>query len=95
MTVLAFDEASCDALAPVYPEMPAIIPHRLGDHPLLSIDALVELGTRLPESSVEYNRGALPIGGIPPVDGATGLSFARRARDRPHRPPRPPPVSDD
>jgi hypothetical protein len=35
--------------------------HRLTDHPLLQLPRLIELATVLPESSVEYNQGDLPI----------------------------------
>ncbi len=54
--------------AEAYPETPGVIPHGLADHPLLSLDALAALAGKLPERSIEYNRGDLPIG----VDGKPG-----------------------
>ncbi|ANU07445.1 cupin-like domain-containing protein [Paraurantiacibacter namhicola] len=62
-----------------YPEVPHRLDHALRDHPLLSIEALAQLGEALPGASVEYNRGDLPIG----VDGkpiATGLSIGETIR---------------
>ncbi|WP_298465100.1 transcriptional regulator [uncultured Erythrobacter sp.] len=62
-----------------YPEGPHQLRHALDRHPLLEIDALADLAERLPETSVEYNRGDLPIG----VDGkpdANGLSIADTIR---------------
>ncbi len=45
-----------------YPETPAKLTHNLVSHPLLTLDSLVKLGAVLPETSVEYNPGNLPIG---------------------------------
>ena len=69
-----FPEEARTAFAAAYPEQPLVIPHRLRDHPLLGLDALADLAGRLPESSIEYNRGDLPIG-IDGKPGATGLSI--------------------
>ncbi len=57
-----------------YPETPHILPHSLAGERLLQLDALAQLGGQLPDGSVEYNRGNLPIG----VDGkpaSNGLSI--------------------
>lgn len=62
-----------------YPESPAVIEHRLRDHPLLALDALAELAGALPEASIEYNRGDLPIG-VEGKPGATGMSIAETIR---------------
>ncbi len=51
-----------------YPEVPHILRHTLGAHPLMTLDALAELAGALPAASIEYNRGDLPIG----VDGKPG-----------------------
>ncbi|MEO9463449.1 MAG: cupin-like domain-containing protein [Marinomonas sp.] len=48
-----------------YPEQPHKLTHNLADNPLLDLPALAGLAEQLPEASVEYNRGDLPIG----VDG--------------------------
>ena len=56
------------AFAAAYPETPGVIAHNLADHPLLGLDALAALAGALPESSIEYNRGDVPIG----IDGKPG-----------------------
>ncbi len=63
-----FDGKSRSSFAAAYPETPHLLGHNLADHPLLTLDALASLATRLPESAIEYNRGDLPIG----VDGKPG-----------------------
>lgn len=45
-----------------YPERPHMLAHGLAEHPLLELEALAELGEALPDASVEYNRGDLPVG---------------------------------
>ena len=60
--------------ADAYPETPIVMRHGLGSHPLLELDALAALAGRLPDASIEYNRGNLPLG----VDGKpapTGLAI--------------------
>ena len=57
-----------------YPERPGKLSHGLAGHPLLTLEALVELGKRLPRSSVEYNAGDLPYGVDPDKVSHTGLS---------------------
>ena len=56
-----------------YPETPHLLRHRLGENALLDLDALAALAGRLPDSSIEYNRGNLPIGidGKPAPSGLT------------------------
>jgi mannose-6-phosphate isomerase-like protein (cupin superfamily) len=63
----AFPPDAMAGLSALYPEKHGRISHSLLSHPLLSLDALVELGAALPEASVEYNPGNLPIG-IHPED---------------------------
>jgi Cupin-like domain len=65
--VAAFPPAAHQALDAAYPETPVIVPHALVDHPLLTLPALVDLAIALPETEVEYNPGALPVG-IDPRD---------------------------
>jgi len=62
------------AFARAYPETPAVIQHRLRDHPLMTLDALAGLAAQLPVISIEYNRGDLPIG-VDGKPGATGMSI--------------------
>ncbi|MFN4112932.1 MAG: transcriptional regulator [Sphingomonadaceae bacterium] len=56
-----------------YPETPHLLRHRLGENALLTLDALAALAGSLPDSSIEYNRGNLPIGvdGKPAPSGLT------------------------
>ncbi len=51
-----------------YPEMPHTLRHTLAAHPLLTLDALARLASKLPAAAIEYNKGDLPIG----VDGKPG-----------------------
>lgn len=53
------------AFAAGYPEVPHVLTHDLRDHPLFALEALAQLAESLPDGSIEYNRGDLPIG----VDG--------------------------
>ena len=56
-----------------YPETPHLLRHRLGESALLTLDGLAALAGRLPDSSIEYTRGNLPIGvdGKPAPSGLT------------------------
>lgn len=69
-----FSDADLDRLRSYYPERPGKLSHKLTDHPLLTLESLVELGKRLPRSSVEYNAGDLPYGVDPEDVTHTGLS---------------------
>lgn len=69
-----FGPASRAAFAAAYPETPVAITHRLGEHPLLTLDSLAALAAQLPARSIEYNRGDLPIG-VDGKPGGTGLSI--------------------
>lgn len=64
-TRTVFDAEARAQFAGAYPEEPAVLRHQLGDHPLLTLDALAALAGKLPDTSIEYNRGNLPLG----VDG--------------------------
>ena len=62
-----------------YPEVPHVLQHALGRHPLLEIEALAQLAEALPEASIEYNKADLPIG----VDGKpdpTGVPIGETIR---------------
>ena len=69
-----FDAATRQRFGQLYPEQPHVLAHALGSHPLLELGSLAALAGRLPESSIEYNRGDLPIG-VDGKPGATGLSI--------------------
>jgi mannose-6-phosphate isomerase-like protein (cupin superfamily) len=62
-----------------YPEVPHKLPHALGDHPLMELEALARLAEALPASSIEYNFADQPIG----VDGKpapTGIPIGETIR---------------
>lgn len=80
VSLQTFDKAARQTFAAHYPEGPHMLRHNLGEHPLLELDALARLGEELPEASVEYNRGDLPIG-VDGKPGATGLSIAETIRE--------------
>lgn len=65
--------------AEAYPEQPHKLRHSLPEHPLLALDALAALGESLPQASVEYNRGDLPIG-IDDKPGSNGLTIGETIR---------------
>ena len=44
-----------DRFARQYPERPHTLRHSLGEHPLLSLDALAALAERHPAASIEYH----------------------------------------
>lgn len=68
------------AFVAAYPETPHRLAHNLLAHPLLELEALAQLAEALPERSVEYNRGDLPIG-IEAKPGSTGLSIGETIRN--------------
>jgi hypothetical protein len=78
MTIFAEDDL--DRLRAVYPERPGKLSHRLTGHPLLTLEALVELGGRLPAKDVEYNAGDLPYGVEPDEVSHNGLSVQETIR---------------
>lgn len=74
-----FDTAARRNFAAGYPEVPHVLKHRLSHHPLLTLDALAVLAGELPQRSIEYNRGDLPIG-VDGKPGSTGLSIEETIR---------------
>ncbi|UYV14286.1 cupin-like domain-containing protein [Porphyrobacter sp. ULC335] len=74
-----FAAASRARFAAHYPEKPHILAHNLTSHPLLEIEALAQLAERLPMTSVEYNRGDLPIG-VDGKPGSNGMTIAETIR---------------
>lgn len=74
-----FDAPARARFAAHYPETPHILPHNLTSHPLLEIEALAQLAEKLPITSVEYNRGDLPIG-VDGKPGSNGLTIAETIR---------------
>ena len=74
-----FDDDARAAFGNNYPETPHRLNHALDHHPLLEISSLAALAEHLPEQSVEYNRGDLPIG-VDGKPGSTGLSIGETIR---------------
>jgi Cupin-like domain len=74
-----FDTPYRRLFAGYYPETPHILRHNLTSHPLLEIEALAQLAERLPITSVEYNRGDLPIG-VDGKPGSNGMTIAETIR---------------
>ncbi len=60
-----FPKDAQNAFSAAYPEQPHFLRHALSEDERLTLGSLADLAANLPEASVEYNRGDLPIG----VDG--------------------------
>ncbi len=69
-----FSTAARCHFADHYPEQPHLLRHGLEDDGRLTLDALATLAGQLPEKSIEYNRGDLPIG-VDGKPGATGIGI--------------------
>ena len=67
-------------MATLYPLQAGLLHHDLPVHPLLSLEALAQLGERLPASEVEYNPGNVPIGILPEDIPTNGLSIGETIR---------------
>ncbi len=63
-----------------YPEQAQLLHHGLADHELLTLDALADLSALLPEASVEYNPGDLPVGIAPEDVPSNGMTIADTIR---------------
>ncbi len=55
---------------------PFMIGHNLANHPLFELGRLIELSQFLPEASVEYNSGEVPVSQDPNLTPRNGLSIA-------------------
>ena len=75
-----FGEDARAVFATAYPNLPATFGHALGDHPLLTLDALARLGEALPDAQLEYNRSDLPVGTLPDEAPKNGLSIGDTIR---------------
>ena len=79
-----FGEDSRRQFDACYPEQAGLLDHAMQSHDLLTLDALAKLGTALPDTSVEYNPGDLPVG-IKPEDvpgNVLGISDTIRTIDQ-------------
>lgn len=63
-----------------FPQTPFLVKHRLSDHPLFTIERLLQLSKVLPESSVEYNAGDIPLNMANQASPRTGLSAEETIR---------------
>jgi hypothetical protein len=54
-------DMDADVFRACFGRRPFKISHRLADHPLLTLQSLIELSKRLPESNIRYNRGDVPL----------------------------------
>ena len=59
---------------------PFLIRHRLCDHPLFSLERLLELARVLPAADIEYNAGDVPVSATPELTPHTGLSVEETIR---------------
>jgi oxalate decarboxylase/phosphoglucose isomerase-like protein (cupin superfamily) len=80
MTNPVFPAEARSILDSCYPRAAAKLSHGLLDHPLLKLDALVDLATALPKDSVEYNPGNIPVGIKPEDVPISGLGIAETIR---------------
>jgi len=77
---VAFDSTTRDTFTSAYPDRPVQLTHLLAGHPLLTLPALAQLAERMPNDSVEYNRGDLPLGVKPEDTPGNGLSLGDTIR---------------
>ncbi|HEV7314952.1 cupin-like domain-containing protein [Sphingopyxis sp.] len=75
-----FPAETLERMAALYPLQAGLLHHHLPDHPLLSLEALAQLGERLPAGEVEYNPGNVPIGIRPEDIPSNGLSIGETIR---------------
>jgi hypothetical protein len=75
-----FFRIDADAFRENFDSRPFLIGHDLTSHPLFGISRLMQLCRSLPESSVEYNAGNIPIGVDPEKMPANGLSAEETIR---------------
>jgi hypothetical protein len=78
--VNAFPPGSVATLRSSYPEGPVLLDHDLAGHPLLGLDALAALASRIRPVDAEYNRGDVPVGLDPDATPANGLSVDETIR---------------
>ena len=80
MTQKVFPPIALERLSAIYPAQTSKLTHNLLDHPLLQLDALVDLATAIPRDSVEYNPGNLPVGIDPKDVPLSNLGIAETIR---------------
>lgn len=78
--IAVFDKNTRARFAAAYPETPIKLRHGIEHHPLLELDAIAALAEALPDQSVEYNRGDVPIGVSGKPEG-TGIPIGQTIRN--------------
>jgi hypothetical protein len=73
-------ELNLESFREKFPHEPFTVKHNLVGHPLFSIERLMELAKRLPESDVEYNAGNIPVDMGDQLSPRTGLSAEETIR---------------
>ncbi len=73
-----------NTFATLYPETAGRVRHDLAAHPLLTLDALVALASRMRPETVEHNRGDLTVGVDPDAAIGNGLNIADTIRGIEH-----------
>jgi hypothetical protein len=68
------------AFVPNFNRHACFVRHRLSDHPLLQVPALVELAKRLPPKHVRINSGRVPVNARPAEIPGNGLSMEESFR---------------
>jgi len=77
---MIFDGGASEAFWSNYPDRPARLRHRLGEHPALSLESLIELTQILDPVAIEYNAGDLPVDQDPAKTPMNGLSASETVR---------------
>jgi hypothetical protein len=75
-----FPDSARTAFAAAYPDQSIKLSHWLVGHGLLTLDALATLAERMPERSVEYNLGKLPLGVTAEETPSNGLTLGETIR---------------
>ncbi|HEY0324893.1 MAG TPA: transcriptional regulator, partial [Allosphingosinicella sp.] len=75
-----FPTSALSTFSDAYPEQPVRLDHDLCSHPLLNLQLIAQLATRLRPVDVEYNRGDVPVGLDPAATPSNGLSIAETIR---------------
>ncbi|MFC0203011.1 transcriptional regulator [Novosphingobium soli] len=76
---VVFPAHARETFAAAYPEVPHVLEHALGAHPLMELGALARLAEALPPGSIEYNASDQPIG-VSGKPAPTGLPIGETLR---------------
>ena len=78
---LIIDDEAAACFSSHFPTRHFRIQHDLVDHPLLSLDRMLELALALPPQCVEFNQADLEVGQDPNLTPYTGLNLERTIRE--------------